>query len=95
MSFAWSAGASTDERILTSGTEIGALLVDGLGDGVLIECPGEDLETLRLMSFGLLQVRRVLAAPVYRSRSSERHRNRRLRSFAGTTGPDPMLLHSR
>ena len=49
------AGASRDEQILTSGAEIGALLVDGLGDGVLIECPGEDLETLRLMSFGLLQ----------------------------------------
>ncbi len=31
--------------------------MDGLGDGVLIECPEEDLETLRLMSFGLLQVR--------------------------------------
>lgn len=49
-------GASRDEQILTSGTEIGALLVDGLGDGVLIECPSEDLEVLRLMSFGLLQV---------------------------------------
>ena len=60
------AGASRDEQILTSGTEIGALLVDGLGDGVLIECPGEDLETLRLMSFGLLQVRRTLSASVPR-----------------------------
>ena len=49
-------GASRDEQILTAGTEIGALLVDGLGDGVLIECPSEDLEVLRLMSFGLLQV---------------------------------------
>ena len=43
--------------MLTSGTEIGALLVDGLGDGVAIECPSEDLEFLRLMSFGLLQAR--------------------------------------
>ena len=49
-------GASRDEQILTAGTEIGALLVDGLGDGVLVECPSEDLEILRLMSFGLLQV---------------------------------------
>lgn len=49
-------GASRDEQILTAGTEIGALLVDGLGDGVLVECPSEDLEVLRLMSFGLLQV---------------------------------------
>ena len=54
------AGASRDEQILTSGAEIGALLVDGLGDGVLIECPGEDLETLRLMSFGLLQACAIL-----------------------------------
>ena len=38
------------------GTEVGALLVDGLGDGALIECPGEDLEFLRLMTFGMLQV---------------------------------------
>ena len=58
------AGASRDEQILTSGTEIGALLVDGLGDGVLIECPGEDLETLRLMSFGLLQVCSTLSASI-------------------------------
>ncbi len=46
---------SRDELILTSGTEIGALLVDGLGDGVAIECPSEDLDFLRTMSFGLLQ----------------------------------------
>ncbi|CAK0779583.1 hypothetical protein CVIRNUC_004810 [Coccomyxa viridis] len=52
-------GASRDEQILTSGTEIGALLVDGLGDGVLIECRSEDLEVLRLMSFGLLQGSRM------------------------------------
>ena len=46
--------------MLTSGTEIGALLVDGLGDGVAIECPSENLEFLRLMSFGLLQARLCL-----------------------------------
>lgn len=51
----WLAGTSRDEIVLTSGTEIGALLVDGLGDGVAIECPSEELEFLRLMSFGLLQ----------------------------------------
>ncbi len=49
-------GVSRDELVLTSGTEIGALLVDGLGDGVAIECPSEDLDFLRTMSFGLLQV---------------------------------------
>lgn len=41
---------------IITGTEVGALLVDGLGDGLLIECPGEDVGQLRLMSFGLLQV---------------------------------------
>lgn len=51
------AGASRDEIILTAGTEIGALLVDGLGDGVALDCPSEDLEFLRTTSFGLLQVR--------------------------------------
>jgi (E)-4-hydroxy-3-methylbut-2-enyl-diphosphate synthase len=50
------AGASRDEIILTCGTEIGALMVDGLGDGVLVDCPTEDLDFLRTMSFGLLQV---------------------------------------
>lgn len=30
--------------------------VDGLGDGAMIEVPGEDLDFLRTTSFGLLQV---------------------------------------
>lgn len=42
--------------VIATGTEIGGLLVDGLGDGVLIEYPQEDLSFLRVMSFGLLQV---------------------------------------
>ncbi|KAK9843665.1 hypothetical protein WJX81_001770 [Elliptochloris bilobata] len=56
---AFPAGTSRDEIVLTSGTEIGALLVDGLGDGVAIACPSEDLEFLRLMAFGLLQGSRM------------------------------------
>jgi hypothetical protein len=56
------AGASRDEIILTAGTEIGALLVDGLGDGVALSCPGEDLDFLRTTSFGLLQVRHRAAS---------------------------------
>ena len=51
---------SKDEIVITTGTEIGALLVDGLGDGVLIEAPelpSEELDFLRNMSFGLLQAR--------------------------------------
>ena len=42
--------------MISTGTEIGGLLVDGLGDGVLVEYPQEDLSFLRVMSFGLLQV---------------------------------------
>eukprot|EP01024_Parvocaulis_polyphysoides_P012080 TRINITY_DN14310_c0_g1_i11.p1 TRINITY_DN14310_c0_g1~~TRINITY_DN14310_c0_g1_i11.p1 ORF type:complete len:744 (-),score=153.62 TRINITY_DN14310_c0_g1_i11:169-2118(-) len=44
-----------DEIIIKSGSELGGLLVDGLGDGVMLECETEDLEFLRLTSFGLLQ----------------------------------------
>ena len=50
-------GTGTDEIVITTGTEVGALLVDGLGDGVLIECPTAELGFLRNMSFGLLQAR--------------------------------------
>ena len=53
------AGSSRDDIILTAGTEVGALLVDGLGDGVLLECPSEDAEFLRTTSFGLLQGSRM------------------------------------
>ena len=44
---------------MTAGTEIGALLVDGYGDGVLIECNTQDLNTLRQLSFNLLQGSRM------------------------------------
>lgn len=36
--------------------QVGGLLVDGLGDGAIIEAPHEDLDFLRTTSFGLLQV---------------------------------------
>eukprot|EP00597_Dinobryon_sp_UTEXLB2267_P015824 CAMPEP_0170117650 /NCGR_PEP_ID=MMETSP0020_2-20130122/13139_1 /TAXON_ID=98059 /ORGANISM="Dinobryon sp., Strain UTEXLB2267" /LENGTH=667 /DNA_ID=CAMNT_0010346295 /DNA_START=244 /DNA_END=2250 /DNA_ORIENTATION=+ len=54
-----------DQLILRSGSEGGALLVDGLGDGVMISISdnsnGEvfDLETLRVTSFNLLQGSRM------------------------------------
>ena len=35
------------------------MLCDGLGDGVMVECPTEDLDFLRNMSFGLLQGSRM------------------------------------
>jgi hypothetical protein len=50
------AGVDRDEIVITTGSEVGGLLVDGLGDGVLLEVPGEDTEFLRTTSFGLLQV---------------------------------------
>jgi (E)-4-hydroxy-3-methylbut-2-enyl-diphosphate synthase len=45
-----------DEIAILTGSEIGGLLVDGLGDGVVIEVPSADVHALRTTSFGLLQV---------------------------------------
>ncbi|CAN0052244.1 unnamed protein product [Discosporangium mesarthrocarpum] len=50
---------SKDKFILTIGAEIGGCLVDGLGDGVLIEADGLDIDMLRTTSFGLLQGSRM------------------------------------
>lgn len=36
---------------------VGALMVDGYGDGLVIECASEDVDFLRTTGFGLLQVR--------------------------------------
>jgi len=45
-----------DELILRIGSEAGALLVDGLGDGVMVSAPAQfDLGLLRQTSFNLLQ----------------------------------------
>jgi (E)-4-hydroxy-3-methylbut-2-enyl-diphosphate synthase len=51
-----------DDLILHAGSEAGALLVDGLGDGVLISTKSTelfDLEVLRTTSFNLLQGSRM------------------------------------
>ncbi|CAI5512367.1 unnamed protein product [Closterium sp. Naga37s-1] len=48
-------GTSKDDLVLQSGAEAGALLVDGLGDGVMLEAPSHDMEFLRNTSFGMLQ----------------------------------------
>lgn len=53
------AGTSRDNIVITTGTEIGGLLCDGLGDGVLVECLSEELNFLRTVSFGLLQGSRM------------------------------------
>ena len=44
-----------DELILRAGAEGGGLLVDGLGDGVMISAPKYDLNMLTTTSFNLLQ----------------------------------------
>lgn len=49
------AGTVRDEIVINTGSLAGGLLVDGLGDGAMIECPGEDVEFLRTTAFGLLQ----------------------------------------
>ena len=55
----FSEGSSGDDIIMNTGTEVGALLVDGLGDGVAVSCPSQDLSFLRNMSFGVLQGSRM------------------------------------
>jgi (E)-4-hydroxy-3-methylbut-2-enyl-diphosphate synthase len=48
-----------DAVVIQSGAQAGGLLCDGLGDGVMIEQPGAELEYLRRTSFGLLQGSRM------------------------------------
>eukprot|EP00596_Hydrurales_sp_CCMP1899_P008268 CAMPEP_0119042434 /NCGR_PEP_ID=MMETSP1177-20130426/15169_1 /TAXON_ID=2985 /ORGANISM="Ochromonas sp, Strain CCMP1899" /LENGTH=648 /DNA_ID=CAMNT_0007009229 /DNA_START=318 /DNA_END=2264 /DNA_ORIENTATION=+ len=58
-SVAFSQLKSKDDVILRCGAEAGALLVDGLGDGVMIQAPGFSLDMLRSTSFNLLQGSRM------------------------------------
>lgn len=44
-----------DDLVIGAGANVGALLVDGLGDGVLLEAAGQEFEFLRDTSFNLLQ----------------------------------------
>ncbi|GLT33806.1 hypothetical protein SLA2020_083670 [Shorea laevis] len=48
-------GIHRDDLVIGAGTNAGALLVDGLGDGVLLEAPDQDMDFLRNTSFNLLQ----------------------------------------
>lgn len=48
-------GLHRDDLVIRAGTYAGALLVDGLGDGVLLEAPDQDFDFLRSTSFNLLQ----------------------------------------
>jgi len=51
--------APRDELVLTVGSQVGCSLVDGNGDGILIESPSNELEFVRTTSFGLLQGSRM------------------------------------
>ncbi|KAL1818973.1 hypothetical protein DCAR_0415203 [Daucus carota subsp. sativus] len=48
-------GIHRDDLVIGAGTNAGALLVDGLGDGILLEAPDQDFDFLRNTSFNLLQ----------------------------------------
>uniref|UniRef100_A0A7I4BKD6 4-hydroxy-3-methylbut-2-en-1-yl diphosphate synthase (ferredoxin), chloroplastic n=1 Tax=Physcomitrium patens TaxID=3218 RepID=A0A7I4BKD6_PHYPA len=49
------ANTHRDDLVIKSGSEAGAMLVDGLGDGVLLEAADLDFDFLRNTSFGMLQ----------------------------------------
>uniref|UniRef100_A0A1J3K1H8 4-hydroxy-3-methylbut-2-en-1-yl diphosphate synthase (ferredoxin), chloroplastic n=1 Tax=Noccaea caerulescens TaxID=107243 RepID=A0A1J3K1H8_NOCCA len=49
------AGIHRDELVIHAGTYAGALLVDGLGDGLMLEAPDQAFDFLRDTSFYLLQ----------------------------------------
>ncbi|KAE8687278.1 4-hydroxy-3-methylbut-2-en-1-yl diphosphate synthase (ferredoxin) [Hibiscus syriacus] len=48
-------GIHSDDLVINAGTNAGALLVDGLGDGILLEAPDQDFDFLINISFNLLQ----------------------------------------
>ncbi|XP_022970456.1 4-hydroxy-3-methylbut-2-en-1-yl diphosphate synthase (ferredoxin), chloroplastic [Cucurbita maxima] len=48
-------GTHRDDLVIGAGSNAGALLVDGLGDGVLLEAPDKDFDFIRNTSFNLLQ----------------------------------------
>ena len=56
---AFDAGAANDDIVIQSGSQVGGLLCDGLGDGVLIQHPTAELDYIRRTSFGLLQGSRM------------------------------------
>lgn len=54
----FSYSCSKDDLIIQAGAECGALLCDGLGDGLLLEAP-YDLDFMRQLSFNILQAARM------------------------------------
>ncbi|CAB1112136.1 unnamed protein product [Ectocarpus sp. CCAP 1310/34] len=55
VSFLDASEMSQDKFILSVGAQVGGCLVDGLGDGVMVQAPGLDVGMLRSVCFGLLQ----------------------------------------
>jgi (E)-4-hydroxy-3-methylbut-2-enyl-diphosphate synthase len=49
------ASTQRDDLVIRAGSEAGALLVDGFGDGILLEAEDQDFEFLRTTAFGMLQ----------------------------------------
>jgi (E)-4-hydroxy-3-methylbut-2-enyl-diphosphate synthase len=45
--------------MLHSGTDFGALLIDGFGDGILIDAPNIQLNRINEIAFGILQAART------------------------------------
>ena len=56
--FAFSQGTE-EQFIIHAGSQVGAMLIDGLGDGVLLQAADKDLDFLRTTSFGMLQASRM------------------------------------
>ncbi|ONK63953.1 uncharacterized protein A4U43_C07F20610 [Asparagus officinalis] len=48
-------GTERDDLVIAAGSNAGALLVDGLGDGIMLEARDQDFDFLRNTSFNLLQ----------------------------------------
>lgn len=61
-----------DDLVIGAGTNAGALLVDGLGDGLLLEAPEQDFDFLRNTSFNLLQGCRMRNTKTVKRFSSEK-----------------------
>jgi len=55
----FAAEEDADQVVIQGGSCAGALLVDGLGDGVMLEGPSQELNFLRNTSFGMLQGSRM------------------------------------
>lgn len=51
---------TNDKFILRIGAEVGGCLVDGLGDGVMVETSGLEKNAVRSLCFGLLQVSQLM-----------------------------------